>query len=164
MQAAELAAAIGNQNNFPENKLKEIKNEITPLFAIRRKSTEVSSWVLEVTPEARITLLSKERLHIAYKTCKVEDYLRISRCYNCQKFGHASKDCKNTRVCSICAQDGHGHDNCKIKEDKAICRNCRNYSNPANHSVRSVTCPYYQSLIRNLKNRIDYKVRSKENQ
>jgi hypothetical protein len=56
-------------------------------------------------------------------------------CYNCHRFGHTQKDCKNTTTCLWCAQEGHN--NCKIGEPK--CCNCGE-KHPADYKK----CPEYR--------------------
>ena len=56
-------------------------------------------------------------------------------CYNCHRFGHTQKECKNTTTCLWCAQEGHN--NCKIGEPK--CCNCGE-KHPADYKK----CPEYR--------------------
>lgn len=151
----DLNPLIRNQN-YPEMTQVVFDENVKPAFGIKRKFGNTTSWVLEVSPNARIGMLQLGKLYIDFSACKVEDYLRIPRCYNCQQFGHITKKCENTKVCSICATEGHSHKECKVPESKAVCRNCKRFNRPHNHSVRSVGCPYYQRLIRERKEKTDY--------
>lgn len=152
---AEIQAAIKNQN-FPEIPIEVIAKEIKPVFGIRRRNGTTSNWVVEVTPRARNGILQQGKLYIDYRVCPVEDYQRITRCYNCQKFGHPAAKCNRTKVCSICSQEGHSHKECQIKEDQAKCGNCKALNQPHNHSVRNLKCPYYQRLLAERRQRTDY--------
>lgn len=50
------------------------------------------------------------------------EYLDVIRCYNCLRFGHIAKNCKNTEVtCGKCAEN-HKTEACTSLEKKCI--NC----------------------------------------
>lgn len=151
----DLNAAIRSQN-YPEVDQSFFDERVKPAFGIRRKGRNTTNWVMEVDPYVRAGILELGKLYIDFSSCKVEDYVRITRCYNCQQFGHTTKNCKNTKTCSICAAENHSHRECKIPENKAVCKNCKMFNRPHNHSVRSIECPYYQQLIKKKKERTDY--------
>lgn len=59
------------------------------------------------------------------------------RCFNCQRFGHGARNCKNQRCCYRCAKD---HDTCNNEKcvDTPSCVNCK-----GNHSSSSKDCPEF---------------------
>ena len=62
----------------------------------------------------------------SYYQIKVEEYIeRPRQCYNCQKFGHASKYCrqKEEKICSKCGEKGHIRNDCT--EQEFCCFNCK---------------------------------------
>ena len=65
---------------------------------------------LEVGGESATTQVWEER-------GKVEQ-----RCFNCQKYGHLARGCKDMTVCGNCAQKGHYHQDCMTTTPK--CANC----------------------------------------
>lgn len=67
-------------------------------------------WVAEVSPEARAVLVSASRVSVGWRQCRVTDYVRVSRCYHCQRFSHIAKFCglkPGEHVCVHCGGKGH---------------------------------------------------------
>ena len=68
---------------------------------------------------------------------------RGPKCYNCQKFGHYAKDCKNEYVCGKCSEN-HLTKDCVSAVLK--CSNCvQNNMDTTEHAASSQQCP---SLIK----------------
>ena len=57
------------------------------------------------------------------------------RCYNCQKFGHGSKNCNSNRVCGRCGSNGHKFEDCKSDPK---CINCK-----GDHFASFKECPVW---------------------
>ena len=73
-------------------------------------------------------------VNIGYLRCKCSTFVpNPLRCYQCQKFGHGSNDCKGSPTCSKCGQAGHNKDDCP---NDVCCANC---SGP--HEAVSKQCP-----------------------
>jgi hypothetical protein len=69
------------------------------------------------------------------KVSSFHDNVGPRACYNCHKFGHTQKECKNTTRCSWCAQEGHN--SCNLGEPK--CSNCG-----GNHPSVYKKCPEFR--------------------
>nr|XP_042902463.1 uncharacterized protein LOC122270162 [Parasteatoda tepidariorum] len=68
-----------------------------------------------------------------YKNCKVRPYIpNPLRCFKCQKFGHATNNCRGKETCSRCGQTGHTYQSCSSPEK------CVNCNEP--HSANSRRC------------------------
>ena len=75
-------------------------------------------------------------VNIGYLRCKCSTFVpNPLRCFQCQKFGHGSKDCKGTQSCSKCGQAGHNKEDCP---NDVCCANC---SGP--HEAVSKQCPIW---------------------
>lgn len=74
------------------------------------------NWVATVAPEIRAELLRLGHVCIEWSRCKVKDFPVISRCFNCQSFGHVSKYCKSKAVCGHCATEGHDTKDCTKRD------------------------------------------------
>uniref|UniRef100_A0A0A9VUJ5 Putative 50 kDa protein in type I retrotransposable element R1DM n=1 Tax=Lygus hesperus TaxID=30085 RepID=A0A0A9VUJ5_LYGHE len=147
-------SALGGQNDLEEDFLKK---NMKCAFKFGRKDRASVHRVIEVSPELRKKLLSKERVYIFWTSCHVEDYLHISRCYTCHGFNHVSKTCKaTTQVCGHCAEVGHDFNSCTKRELKACCANCKKYNLPHEHDVRDKTCPTYLNALTGIRNRTDF--------
>ncbi|KOC59850.1 hypothetical protein WH47_10764 [Habropoda laboriosa] len=74
-----------NLNSIPADEIKTI----FVYLQIRDRSNR--NIVIEVSPAARNQIMSRSRLYIGYGSCRVEDHIRILRCYKCVKHGHTAK-------------------------------------------------------------------------
>ena len=119
---------------------------ITPL----KKNNQVFKASLRVSNLIR-SIVSKQndRIYIgSQRVCKVYDSFFVLRCYNCQEFGHHSKDCNKTSVCGHCS-DLHQTRNCEKKNDTTVvcCSNCKKEGETdIRHSANSVDCPLFKKL------------------
>ena len=116
-------------------KIQPLRNNSTVFKAIVRVSNLIRS------------VISKQgdRLFMGSKTCKVYDFVFALRCYNCQVFGHHSRDCKEDPACAHCAGN-HETRLCgkKSLRDVVKCKNCSdaNKSDTA-HEASSYECPFF---------------------
>ena len=56
--------------------------------------------------------------------CTIYDSVEVTRCFNCNKYGHSSRGCKNKTCCPKCAGE---HNVAECKTDDLKCSNCVNY-------------------------------------
>lgn len=90
--------------------VQEFAKEFIPRFRIGTKDGPLSSWVVEVSPKIKNILRSNEanRLFLQWQSCKIQDYRGVTRCYNCQTYGHVAKFCaQKEKTCSFCAGIAH---------------------------------------------------------
>ena len=113
---------------------------------LRLKKTS-SSLILDTTsPEGANTLI-KEGLVLDGELKEVERFdaqCLVTRCYNCQKYGHNARNCQHFQRCGYCAAPGHIHDTCTFKGDKAKQR-CANCS--GDHKAGSQECNRHKEEI-----------------
>jgi hypothetical protein len=117
-----------------------------------RYSTE--TWVLEVSPQLRKIIINSRSIKIGWHSCRVEDYILITRCHNCNNFGHFKKDCKAAQACGHC---GQSHDSrvCQAPKNALFCVNCdrvnknkrSNRKLNINHSVFSEECNCLKRIV-----------------
>lgn len=117
--------------------------------------------VIEVSPSVRNLIISKGYLFIGWEKYYVEDYVRVLRCYRCQRYGHTKKDCQDSNpVCCPLCTENHELKECVATTKK--CNNCvlynkRNKSElPTDHACTDVRCPVYINQLNLLKSRINY--------
>ena len=94
--------------------------------------------------------------------CRVYDSFFVLRCYNCQKLGHHSSDCKLDQVCGHCAKD-HKTSDCPTRNDplSARCANCTTRGDAKSeadlkHPASDSTCPLMVEAQRKLKQSIPF--------
>ena len=89
-------------------------------------------------------LSTQDRLIINGKNCHLERErkVKIIRCYNCQKFGHISANCKNKAVCVKCSCY---HESSTFCNAEPKCANCE-----GPYPAYSSLCPVYLAYHANL--------------
>ncbi|XP_024085668.1 uncharacterized protein LOC112128107 [Cimex lectularius] len=119
------------------------KENVRPLFTVRyggasRKDAQFVSWVVEVDPQTLKSAIGRGRVNLDYQTCAVREYLGVTRCYNCQAYGHVASACsKKGPTCGVCA-DSHDTRKCSSKNLK--CANCLRIGKAHNHRAGSQYC------------------------
>ena len=159
--------------NF-RSKCKEVLHEVIPLKNDKLKAYIDQEHVFEVvytnvgkryatagikvSPQIRDLLTSPESnfIYISNSACPVKDRFVIRQCFNCQKLGHISTVCPESKnmVCMYCSGK-HETNRCNFKNDpkKHRCRNCslskdpRVSSNCHTHHSSSNSCPIIQQAI-----------------
>lgn len=98
---------------------KEINYKIIKILRGRRKGN--SHFVLQL-PEIQTTRLLKQKFPIGFNMCTARRYISILRCYHCQQFGYALKNCGNKQACAHCGKE-HSAKDCNGQ--RLDCVNCR---------------------------------------
>ena len=138
-----------------------IDPKFTALFKRGRHGQERNHVVLETTGEVLRKLQKEGRVYIGLDSCRVEEFMEVSRCYRCHMYGHVQKACKAPRdICGFCGEDGHGYKNCAKKEDreaKPDCVNCRRRGEKdRSHEANDRNCPEHTRATEALRARTSY--------
>lgn len=102
---------------------------------------DYSSMVIEVNCAKTANRMISQGVVHRYDLKTVEYYerkSRITQCFNCQKYGHISIRCKDSKKCGYCG-DNHTTEKCQKKED-AESRRCAACTG-GQHPSWSSTCP-----------------------
>ena len=163
-----------------EEVLTMVKNQNPSITSLLESSTSPEDKILEVTYIAPLknnsnlfrasirvsnvirSAISKQndRIFVGSHTCKVYDSVFTLRCYNCQEYGHHSKDCKNEANCGFCAEK-HETRSCgySLAEDPMLssCINCiRAKHEDHKHEANCFTCPVYLENYEKAKKNIPF--------
>ena len=126
------------------------------LFQTGRRESEDTHWVAEASSEVWRRLLALRWIYFGMFSCKVAEFEAVTRCYNCQKFGHPKKFCRSDeKTCGHCAGRGHDMSECKRKNENRICANCPRGEDD-DHHVSSKNCKKYIEALRFQRKRTDY--------
>ena len=118
--------------------LDELSDQVTQVKRITRRSGG------EVTPTKAVVLWFDTSnlpttINIGYEIKKVMAYRPpVSRCYNCQRYGHSAHRCNAKIRCPRCSQ-GHKWEDCPNKKETPKCANCG-----GNHSAAYMGCNKYK--------------------
>jgi len=144
LTATEVAESIAVQNlDRLGGDLKALESRILPRFKTGPRDKAVVNWVIETDPELVQKFETMGRLYLGMSRCRVVRYRAVTRCTNCQLYGHPSKLCRHKATCSHCAEEGHTAQSCPKRQDGSKCINCIKRRYPAGHSATSRKCPSY---------------------
>jgi hypothetical protein len=107
---------------------------------IRLKKTS-GALLIDLPSTEEANLLIDEGLFFESELKLVEPFdpkCLITRCYNCQAYGHTAHNCRAKTKCSWCAAVGHAHSQCPVADQptKRRCANCEK-----KHEAGNEECP-----------------------
>lgn len=95
------------------------------------------------------------RVYIDWSSCRVKAFLSMTRCYNCQGYGHSSKFCRGKRACAHCGED-HNRRDCPNKDKNFPCPACARFNRSERHYIDDPVCPVYRRAAEDSVKRTDY--------
>lgn len=118
LNAKDVVDCVINQNlsDYKQDTIKAVY-----MFPLR-ENKKSRSCVIEVAPEYRKSLMSKGRVYINWRSCRIADHVSILQCFKCLKFGHIKRDCLGVATCGHCSGP-HESEACTNK-DSLCCKNC----------------------------------------
>jgi len=73
--------------------------------------------IAEMDAKTHDVMLEERRMKIGWNICRVQNYIRILRCFKCCGYYHFARDRKKEIACGQCA-DKHASRECKDKTKK----------------------------------------------
>ena len=119
----------------------EILNELKPLGveAVKRLIIKKDN---ETKPTNTLFLnfntpIRPTSIKIGFQNLKVSPFIpNPLRCYNCQRLGHGSRNCRSKARCANCSSQDHSSETCELS---ASCPNCK-----GPHPASARDCPSWQ--------------------
>lgn len=163
---ADLLQTIVDQNPNVNVALKDkpVTEAMKIRFQPRNRKENLRSYVVEVTPDVRTSLLDLGRVNVGQLKVHVEDRSSFLQCYKCFGFGHTTKHCKSDHdVCGHCSEH-HKVSECTVKSETSTlkCINCKksnvrdNVDNPTSHGATSKLCPHVKKMCKRASEMTDY--------
>lgn len=122
-----------------------------------KKDRLTCNYILEVPAKIRKIIMDQGRIFINWTSCPVRDFTIVTRCFNCQQFGHAAKFCRETNpTCNLCGETGHSYKDCNSKGSPPQCATCKRFQRKSDHPTGDVNCPARKYAEDNYINSIDY--------
>jgi hypothetical protein len=112
------------------------------------------NWIAEVSSVFLKALAGRRRLRLGLTEVGIEEFFPVTRCYQCQGYGHIAKGCTKERRCAGCGGK-HLLLTCRAKTLK--CPNCVTAKRPnTGHTASSATCPELLKRMQRCKGRTIY--------
>jgi hypothetical protein len=162
----QLVEELTGQNlpdSVPKNFIGKIfkQNRRTQRNTESRSSAGSANFVVEVHPAARRFYLQTGRVYTAWRSHHIRDFLEVTRCYNCQRYGHISRNCNSPTACGYCSSTEHDSNACRHRDDpqKHKCVNClRSGAKDTAHHTAANMCPIYKHRLQDVINATLYDV------
>lgn len=157
LSADSVLDCIVNQN-LPETSSEDDRNAVKIVYMYPlRENKKQRSCVIELKPEQRKALLTKSRVYIDWKSCRISDHVSLLQCFKCLKFGHTAGECKGEACCGFCA-GSHATNTCRNKANLR-CKSCisSNLTTNLNHSAYDRSkCPIMRKQLDRALSFVDY--------
>ncbi|KAG8176157.1 hypothetical protein JTE90_012410 [Oedothorax gibbosus] len=133
----------------------EFKNELKDIEGLSDQEIDIfksfpnnngsKNYIIDVNNKTKAILLDLSKIIINYNRVKIQNYVQVSRCFKCQKFGHVAFNCRHGVRCGAC---GGNHDtrSCPNGENEQTfkCVNCIEAKIPDHmHRADSKSCPSF---------------------
>lgn len=156
MSEEQLASNICAQNDSCD------ENSIIKIIEMKEQRNGITA-IVETDIKSYENILKIGRLNIEFERCRVFPYVKITRCFKCQEYGHIAKFCKKSE--HICGKCGEAHKSDECTSETIKCVNCLyakdvlkiNLDIDVNHCSWSFKCPVYERKQKGMLNRTRFR-------
>ncbi|GBN36095.1 hypothetical protein AVEN_152052-1, partial [Araneus ventricosus] len=148
----QLLTKLVAQNDLNEKALKV-------LFSINSRSHNKCHWVLEAQPSEFKKILKTGKLSFEWSRLSLREFVRPTRCYKCNAYGHISTKCEGKETCPRCGEEGHKSQECENEKRCSACTAANEKHKKGwdtRHAATDSDCPTYWHGLAELKKRIFY--------
>lgn len=145
MDEDELKKYICKQNSYLQH-----ENFFIEIKVIKKMKSRYMA-IAETDPLSFKKIIENGKLSIGWNICRVFEYVRVYRCFNCGGFDHRANECKVGQICLKCTSADHNTEKCEI--NRFTCLNCVSAKNKlklnlnTDHSMFDMNCPCLQRKI-----------------
>lgn len=155
LRGEELAAGIYRDNDEIRNFCSEAEFGEKFVFLARRKcrNDRKANVVFSAEPALQKVILGLKKVVVGLVKLYVEEEIRVTRCFNCNGYGHKSSMCKQAACCPKC---GGEHD---LKSCTAVapqCPNCKRagIKDTAHKASQTDRCGVYRRRVQQKMGRV----------
>lgn len=156
----EVFECIYEQNladKFPDSTRESFLATVKLSHKSGKKNLSTCNYIVEVVPSIRKALINQGRIYINWTSCPIRDFTLVTRCFNCQQFGHSAKFCRESSpTCNHCGNLGHSFKECNNKSSLPSCATCKRFKGKSDHQTGDVSCPARKFAEDKYINSIDY--------
>ena len=149
----DISETIYEQNFEDRMDVNEFKEQFKLRFKTGPREKPTVHHVVEVSPDLRKEILTKQRLYLHFQSIAVKDFLTVPKCRRCHDLGHVMKYCSaEEEKCDRC---GGNHKNTLCREEHEICIPCK-FRKKKCTAANTKECATYQMLMNRLIQKTDY--------
>lgn len=135
-----------------EENLKDYNNEDLKMIRVNARTTRTGrrNFIVELPQRLREHLLRAGHAFFEWTSCRVADYVQVTRCFKCHLYGHVAKHCKDETYCYRCALKGHDGKDCPNITSVEVCPTCTRFGKTAaaaQHRVGTDACPAFRAAL-----------------
>lgn len=124
----------------------------------RREQSQSWMYILQAKDETFGKLCDKH-IMVDFGHHRVREHINITRCFNCQNYGHKADKCSSSTICARCAKT-HSTKECH-EENNLKCINCEEANSKGanyktNHKCGDYECSQHQIMKENYRSRVSY--------
>lgn len=99
-------------------------------------------------------LIKKDNVNIKWSRYNIREFLKPMQCFNCYKYGHLAKYCKQKRKCQNSSSEGHETENC---QEDTHCENFKLHNDRLTlHMIHTTALKIEIVVFLKMRSRIDY--------
>jgi hypothetical protein len=103
------------------------------------RGENLTNWVTEVHPTVWRKLTNSRRVYLQLESFKVENYVRLTKCFKCQRFSHIAANCESEQSCGVCTSS----------EDET--KSCPKANSPNDHRCQNCVLAKFRDVNHTIK-------------
>lgn len=153
----EIQEQLNSQNTW----IRDGDFEITEMYQVPTIKGTYTNIVAKCTIESQKRLLERGKVIFGLAECNIYEHIKLIQCYQCQKYGHFARECRQLPHCRLCAGT-HNSKDCDDESGIRHCANCLSANKKGErfntrHRASDENCPCRLGRIEGLKHFVTQK-------
>ncbi|XP_044764523.1 uncharacterized protein LOC123321084 [Coccinella septempunctata] len=111
---------------------------------------------IETDHEVAKYLLKRGYAYMDMVRLRIEEIIDVSLCFNCHKYGHVAKYCKDQTICHKCGENHRGSECKTLILDCPNCKINRIQKDLRRHTAIDTNCPIYGRKVAQIRQTVNY--------